>query len=70
MFAFFADAGNDPGGSGVVSIARHGDPAVGATYTRQVVGPGGRPEAADIEVTAYEPGRRVGFVGTAGPVRP
>ncbi|MBI4901155.1 MAG: SRPBCC family protein [Actinobacteria bacterium] len=71
VFAFFGDAENDPRWRpGVVSIARHGDPGVGATYSQQVAGPMGRPVAADIEVTAYEPGRRVAFVGTAGPVRP
>jgi hypothetical protein len=35
-----------------------------------VKGPGGRRIDADVETTAYEPDRLIGFRATAGPVRP
>ena len=35
-----------------------------------VKGPGGRRIDADYEITTYEPGRRLAFRATAGPVRP
>jgi len=71
VFAFFADAENDPQWrSGVTEIKRAGVLGVGARYHQRVKGPAGRAIAADIEVTAYEPERHVAFQGTAGPVRP
>ncbi|MFJ3959139.1 SRPBCC family protein [Arthrobacter sp. NPDC090010] len=71
VFAFFADAENDPRWrSGVASIRRKGDLAVGVEYEQTVAGPGGRPISADIRVTAYEPPSRVDFEGISGPVRP
>jgi len=71
VFAFFADAENDPQWrSAVKSIKREGPLAVGVRYTQRVAGPGGRPVAADVEVTTYEPDVEVAFRGVAGPVRP
>jgi uncharacterized membrane protein len=71
VFAFFADAENDPQWrSGVREIKRQGELGVGTRYHQRVNGPAGRAIAADIEVTAYEPYRHVAFQGTAGPVRP
>lgn len=37
---------------------------------QKVSGPGGRAISADVEVTEFEPNRRVAFVTTSGPVRP
>ncbi|HEY8720624.1 SRPBCC family protein [Pengzhenrongella sp.] len=71
VFAFFADAENDPKWrTGVKEIRRLGDLAVGAKYHQRVAGPAGSAIAADLEVTAYEPGVRVAFHTIAGPVRP
>ena len=71
VFAFFADAENDPQWrSGVKEIRRQGDLGVGTRYHQLVNGPAGRAITADIEVTSYEPDGHVAFHGTAGPVRP
>jgi carbon monoxide dehydrogenase subunit G len=73
VFAFLADAENDTAWRpGVLDIARvSGDgPGAGARYRQGVKGPGGRRIDADVETTAYEPDRLIGFRGTAGPVRP
>jgi uncharacterized protein YndB with AHSA1/START domain len=71
VFAFFADAENDPQWRQTVAmIKRDGPLAVGTHYTQRVVGPAGRDLPADIEVTAYEPDTKVAFHGVTGPVRP
>jgi uncharacterized protein YndB with AHSA1/START domain len=71
VFAFFADAENDPQWRPAVKqIKRDGPLAVGARYTQRIAGPGGRQIPADVEVTAYEPDAKVAFRGIAGPVRP
>ena len=71
VFAFFADAENDPAWRpGVKSIRRLGEPGVGAEYEQSVAGPGGRSVSANVRVTAFEPDRRVAFEGTSGPIRP
>lgn len=71
VFAFFADAENDTQWRRAVKeIKRDGLLRVGARYHQLVSGPGGRPVAADIEVTAYEPTSLVTFAVVAGPVRP
>jgi uncharacterized membrane protein len=71
VFAFFADAENDPQWRPAVrEIKREGQLGVGSRYHQQVAGPGGRAVPADIEVTAYEPESRVAFQVVAGPVRP
>ena len=71
VFAFFADAENDPQWrSAVQEIKRNGPLAAGATYHQRVAGPGGRAIPADIELTDYQPEEFVGFKVIAGPVRP
>jgi len=71
VFAFFADAENDPRWrSGVEEMTRLGDLGVGARYRQRVAGPAGRTVSADIEVTAYEPDTHLAFRTVAGPVRP
>ncbi len=71
VFAFFADAENDPQWrSSVKEIKRQGQLGVGTRYHQLVNGPAGRAIRADIEVTAYELDSHVAFHGTAGPVRP
>ena len=71
VFAFFADAENDPQWrSGVKEIKRQGELGVGTRYLQRVSGPAGRAITADIEVTAFEPNSHVAFKGIAGPVRP
>ena len=71
VFAFFADAENDPQWRpGVKQIKREGPLAVGARYTQRIAGPGGRQIPADVEVTVYDPDVKVAFHGVAGPLRP
>jgi uncharacterized protein YndB with AHSA1/START domain len=71
VFAFLADAENDPKWRpGVLDIERMSGTGVGTRYRQGVKGPGGRRLAADIEITEYEPDRAIGFRATSGPVRP
>jgi uncharacterized membrane protein len=71
VFAFVADGENEPRWRpGVLDIQRVSGQGVGAVYRQGVRGPGGRRIAADYEVTAYEPDRRMAFRTIAGPVRP
>jgi uncharacterized protein YndB with AHSA1/START domain len=71
VFAFFAEAENDPQWrSAVTLIKREGPLAVGARYTQRVAGPGGREVPADFELTKFEPDAEIAFHGTSGPVRP
>jgi uncharacterized protein YndB with AHSA1/START domain len=72
VFAFVADKENDPRWRpGVAEIERvSGDGTTGTTYRQVMKGPGGRPIPADFEITGYEPGKRLAFRATAGPVRP
>jgi uncharacterized protein YndB with AHSA1/START domain len=71
VFAFVADGTTAPHWrSGVLDVAHESGAGVGARYRQGVRGPGGRRIAADYEVTAYEPGRRLAFRAVAGPVRP
>jgi len=71
VFAFVSDGLNAPKWrSGVLDIALVSGSGVGATWKQGVKGPGGRRVDADYVVTAYEPGRRLAFRATAGPVRP
>ncbi len=53
-----------------MSIKRTGELGVGARYEQTASGPAGRSISADVEVTDFEPDRRVAFVTTSGPVRP
>ena len=71
VFAFIADGTNaKQWRSGVLDIERRSGDGAGAVYKQGTKGPGGRRIAADYEVTAYEPGRRLAFRVIAGPVRP
>jgi uncharacterized protein YndB with AHSA1/START domain len=71
VFAFVANGENAATWrSGVLDVQRVSGTAVGAVYKQGVKGPGGRRIAADYEVTAYEPNRRLAFKTIAGPVRP
>lgn len=71
VFRFIADGRNGPKWrSGVLDIAHVAGSGVGETYKQGVKGPGGRRVDADYRVTAYEPGLRLAFEATAGPVRP
>ena len=71
VFAFVADGTNArQWRPGVLDIALESGQGIGATYRQGVKGPGGRRVAADYEVTAWEPGRRLAFRAIAGPVRP
>ncbi len=56
--------------SGVLDLTHASGEAVGSTYRQGVKGPMGRRIAADYEVTAFEPDRRLAFEAIAGPVRP
>jgi uncharacterized protein YndB with AHSA1/START domain len=55
---------------GVLDIDLASGEGAGAIYRQGVRGPGGRRIAADYEVTAFEPDRRIAFRAIAGPVRP
>jgi uncharacterized protein YndB with AHSA1/START domain len=71
VFAFLADGANGlKWRSGVLDIAHVSGTGVGEQWRQGVKGPGGRRVAADYEITAYEPPRRLEFKATAGPVRP
>jgi uncharacterized membrane protein len=71
VFAFVADGENAPNWrSGVLDVQRVSGHGVGAVYRQGVRGPGRRRVAADYEVTAYEPDKRMAFKTIAGPVRP
>lgn len=54
----------------VLDVALVSGAGEGALYRQGVRGPGGRRIAADYEVTALEPDRRLAFRTIAGPVRP
>lgn len=71
VFAFLADAENDPRWrSGVLELRHVGGSGVGARYRQVVAGPGGRRIDADIEIPEFEPPRLIAFRTTTGPVRP
>lgn len=71
VFAFVADGRNGPKWrSGVLDVDLVSGAGKGAVYRQGVHGPGGRRIAADYEVTAFEPDRRIDFQAIAGPVRP
>ena len=56
--------------SGVLDISHVSGTGVGAVFKQGVKGPGGRRIAADYEITAADPGKRIAFRAIAGPVRP
>jgi uncharacterized protein YndB with AHSA1/START domain len=71
VFAFVADGETAPRWrSGVLDIKRVSGEGGRARYAQGVRGPMGRRIAADYEITAFEPNRRIEFQTTAGPVRP
>ena len=71
VFAYVGDGEKGPEWrSGVLDVHRLYGDGVGETYRQGVAGPMGRRVAADYEVTTFEPGRRIEFQTTAGPVRP
>ena len=55
---------------GVIDIKRVSGSGLGARYSQGVRGPMNRRIAADYEVTAFEPNKRLEFRTIAGPVRP
>jgi uncharacterized protein YndB with AHSA1/START domain len=71
VFAFVADKENDPRWRHNVKEMQRvsGDGTVGTRYHQVITGPRGDMEA-DIEITGYEPGRRVTFRTMAGPIQP
>jgi carbon monoxide dehydrogenase subunit G len=72
VFAFLADAENDPKWRpGVKEIHREGGaPGVGTIYRQSLAGPMGRTIPGDVEITEFEPDRLIAFHAIAGPVRP
>ena len=71
VFSYVADGTSAPRWRpAVLDVALLGGSGVGAQYRQGVKGPGGRRIAADYEITAFEPNRRIAFKATAGPVRP
>jgi uncharacterized membrane protein len=71
VFAFIADGENAMRWRpAVLDVSRQSGEGLGAVYRQGVRGPGGRRIAADYEVTAFEPDRRIAFRAIAGPVRP
>jgi uncharacterized protein YndB with AHSA1/START domain len=71
VFAFVADGLNGTQWRpGILDIEHVSGEGVGAVYKQGVKGPGGRRIAADYEITALEPDRRLAFKAIAGPVRP
>jgi uncharacterized protein YndB with AHSA1/START domain len=70
VFAFLADPENDKRWRpGVIEIRHTSGAGAGAVYEQRVKGPFGS-VPADIEITGYEPERRIAFRTIAGPVRP
>lgn len=71
VFAFVGNGLNAPKWRpSVLDIELVSGDGVGAVYRQGVQGPMGRRIAADYEVTAFEPNRRLEFKAIAGPVRP
>jgi uncharacterized membrane protein len=71
VFALVADGENAMRWRpGVLDVAHQSGEGIGAIYQQGVKGPGGRRIAADYEITAFEPDRRIAFRAIAGPVRP
>jgi len=71
VFAYVADGTTATSWRPAVLDVEHvAGSGVGARFRQGVKGPGGRRVAADYEVTAYEPPRRIAFKAIAGPVRP
>jgi uncharacterized membrane protein len=71
VFAFLADATNDPKWRPqVTSITHVSGSGVGTVYAQTMKGPGGRPIAGDFRITRYDEPTRLDFEVIAGPARP
>jgi uncharacterized protein YndB with AHSA1/START domain len=71
VFAFLADAENDPKWRrGVLDINRVSGEGIGTRYRQGMKGPMGRRIPADIEITELEPNGLITFRGVEGPVHP
>jgi carbon monoxide dehydrogenase subunit G len=72
VFAFLADAENDPKWRpGVKEIHREGGvTGVGTIYRQKLSGPMGKTIDGDVEIVEFEPDRLIAFQAIAGPVRP
>jgi uncharacterized protein YndB with AHSA1/START domain len=71
VFAFVLDGETGPQWRpGVLDISRTSGHGVGTRYAQGVRGPMGRRIAADYEITALEPNRRIEFQTVTGPARP
>ncbi|MDR6638833.1 SRPBCC family protein [Paenarthrobacter nitroguajacolicus] len=73
IYAFLMDGMNNSlWRSGIRSISlRSGNRGQkGALYQQTIIGPGGRPVAADFQITEARPGAEVRFAVVAGPARP
>jgi len=71
VFAFVLDGENcTQWRPGVLDIKRLSGEGVGTRYAQGVKGPMGRRIAADYEITALEPNRRIEFQTVTGPARP
>jgi carbon monoxide dehydrogenase subunit G len=71
VFSFLSNPENDKRWRpGVIELRRKSGEGAGAVYEQRVKGPLGSKVAADIEIVAIEPERRIAFRTIAGPVRP
>lgn len=73
VYRFLVDGLNNPlWRSGIRSISLRSGHAgeKGAVYQQTLTGPGGRPIAADFQITEARPGAEVRFAVVAGPARP
>ncbi len=73
VYQFLVDGLNNPlWRSGIRSISLRSGHAgeKGAVYQQTLAGPGGRPIAADFQITEARPGAEVRFAVVAGPARP
>lgn len=73
VYLFLVDGLNNPlWRSGIRSISLRSGKAgeKGAVYQQTLLGPGGRPLAADFQITEARPGAEVRFEVIAGPARP
>ncbi|MEO6350367.1 MAG: SRPBCC family protein [Candidatus Limnocylindrales bacterium] len=71
VFAYLADGANgNQWRSGVLDVKKESGEGVGAIYRQGVRGPMRKRIAADYEITAHDPGKKLEFKAIAGPVRP
>jgi uncharacterized membrane protein len=71
VFAFLADATNDPSWRPqVISLTHVEGAGEGATFAQTMKGPGGRKINGAFRFTRYEEPNRIDFQVIAGPVRP